>query len=116
MNCLSLPWTAAAQTPRPAGTLARALEAYACSNPGESSGMSSRGGGSPRLETLPAEHRAPLCGTEGHSGFLAALGAGGASLDLGVMEVLARRGRRTWHTYTVGLAGFAGGGFVPEVS
>ncbi len=53
--------------------------------------MSSRRGGSPRLETLPAKHRAALRGTEGHSGFLAALGASGASLDLGVVEVLARR-------------------------
>jgi hypothetical protein len=77
--------------------------------------MSSRGGGSPRLETLPAKYRAALRGTEGHSGFLAALGAGGASLDLGVVEVLAWRWRRAEHGHALRLAGFAALGFVLEL-
>jgi hypothetical protein len=56
-----------------------------------------------------------LCGTEGHRGVLAALGAGGARFHLGVVVVLARRRRRSEHGHALGLAGFAALGFVLEL-
>ena len=58
-------------------------------------------------EAFAAEDRAALRGAERHCRVLAALRAGGPSLDLAVVVVARRRRTGTKHGHALGLAGLA---------
>src|SRR5260370_4407731 len=61
--------------------------------PRSGKGPSGGGGGLLLREAFAAQDRAPLRGTEGNGGFLAALGAGGTSFHASVMASTSGAGR-----------------------
>jgi len=69
-----------------------------------SGGKSGGGLRSPRLETFAAKHRPALCWTEGNRCLLAAAGAGGLRLDLGVAVILSGHGSGAQHSDPLVLA------------
>jgi hypothetical protein len=73
------------------------------------------GGGSFLRETFAAENWPALSGAEGNGGFLAALGAGGASFDAREMVRVAQALGGGEDSHTLGLAGFTALGFVLEL-
>ena len=66
-------------------------------------------------ETFAAEYGTPLRWSEGDGGFLAALGAGGSSLDTGVVVRVARGLGSAQDRNALGLAGLTTLGLVLEL-